>query len=136
MLSEYDNLTDANFLLYCAQNYNNPQCCSNEEFLEDLKHIKYIKKLLTRYVDKGDLKERLILNHLMILNNLFGPRHLPRILYLKLKPQFNCVKPFLVLLNILPEKLYNIGGEVTIDLDMISMDQRIINELRKIKYGN
>lgn len=130
----YENLTDANFLIYCAKHYMNPQCQSTEEFVEDLKHIKYIKKLLTRYIDKGDLKERLILNHLMILNNLFGPRHLPRILYLKLAPQFHCVKPFLVLLNIMPDHIYNVNGNV-IDSDMIHMDERIVRELRKIKYG-
>jgi len=100
-----------------------------------LKHIKYVKKLLTRYIEKGDLKERLILNHLMILNNLFGPRHLPRILYLKLEQQFYCVKPFLVLLNIMPDKMYNIGGINVIHLDEIKMDERIIRELRIIRNG-
>jgi hypothetical protein len=133
---ENETLTDANFLIYCAKSYKNPQCQSTEEFMEDLKHIKYIKKLLTRYIEKGDLKERLILNHLMILNNLFGARHLPRILYLKLKPQYHCVKPFLVLLNIMPDMMYNIGGTTIIECDNIHMDERIIRELRKIKYGS
>src|SRR5580698_8816407 len=107
-------LTDDNFVMYCAKYYVNPQCHSTEEFVEDLKHVKYIKKLLTRYIEKGDLKERLILNHIMILHNLFWAKHLCRILYLKLKPQFHCVKPFLVLLNIMPDKIYNVGGETII----------------------
>lgn len=134
-MNEFENLTEANFTIYCAKHYNNPQCHSTEEFIEDLKHIKYVKKLLTRYIEKGDLKERLILNHLMILNNLFGARHLPRILYLKLQPQFYCVKPFLVLLNIMPDRIYNIDGVSVIDFDHVKMDERIVRELRKIKNG-
>lgn len=131
-----DELTDDNFMIFCAKCYDNPQCHSTEEFLEDLKHIKYVKKLLTRYIDKGDLKERLILNHLMILNNLFGARNICRILYLKLKPQFYCVKPFLVLLNVMPDKIYNVNGEKIIYSDMIYMDPRIVKALREIKNGD
>jgi hypothetical protein len=100
--------------------------------MEDLKRIKYIKKLLTRYIDNGDLKDRLILNHLIVLNNLFGADHLCRILYLKMKAQFNYVKPFLILLNVLPEKLYNIKNESVIDINMIPMDERIIESLRML----
>ena len=96
------------------------------------KHIKYIKKLITRYIENGELKERLILNHLTILYNLFGPDHLPRILYLKMKPQFTYIKPFLLMLNILPDKLYHIGNEKIIELDNISMDEYIIEQLRNI----
>jgi len=125
-------LTDENFLIYCAKYYDNPQCQSTEEFMEDLKRIKYIKKLITRYIESGELKDRLILNHLIILNNLFGSEHLCRILYLKAKTQFGYIKPFLVLLNLLPEKLFNIKGESIIDTTVISMDTQIINILRKV----
>lgn len=131
----YDNLNDANFLIYAAKYYDNPQCHSTEEFLEDLKRIKYIKKLLTRYIESGELKERLILNHLIILNNVFAPDPLCRILYLKMKSQFGLIKPFLILLNVLPEKLYQIRDENVIDIDMIPMDERVIESLRKIKNG-
>jgi len=127
-----EKLNDENFLIYAAKHYDNPQCQTTEEFMEDLKRIKYIKKLLTRYIDNGDLKDRLILNHLIILNNLFGSEHLCRILYLKMKAQFNYVKPFLILLNVLPEKLYNIKNESVIDITMIPMDERIIESLRTL----
>lgn len=130
-----ENLTDDNFLLYCAKHYDNPQINSTEEFLEDLKRIKYVKKLITRYVESGELKERLILNHLIILNNLFGAEHLCRILYLKLKPQFSYIKPFLILLDVLPEKIYNIKNENVIDMHIIPMDERIIGSLRALKNG-
>ena len=127
-----DNLTDDNFLIYCAKHYDNPHCQSTEEFIEDLKHIKYIKKLLTRYSEGGELKERLILNHLTILCNLFGPEALCRILYLKMKPQFSFIKPFLILLNIMPERIFNVGDEAIIDTALIAMDQHIINVLRVV----
>jgi len=127
-----DNLNDDNFLIYAAKHYDNSFCCSTDEFLEDLKRIKYIKKLLTRYIETGELKERLILNHIIILNNMFSAEHVCRILYLKLGDYFNCIMPFLVLLNVLPDKLYNIRDQSVIDLDMISMDTSIIDKLRKI----
>jgi hypothetical protein len=131
----FEHLTDENFLIYCARHYDNPQCHSTEEFMEDLKRIKYIKKLITRYVESGDLKERLILNHLIILSNVFGPDHLARILYLKMKLQFKYVKPFLVLLNIMPERLLNVKDEKFIDTDTISMDETIIKQLRVLSNG-
>lgn len=130
-----EKLTNDNFILYCAKHYNNPQLHSSEEFFEDLQRIKYIKKLLTRYIQTGDLKERLILNHLIILSNVFGPEHLPRLMYLKCKQQFQYIKPFLLLLNVLPTKLYNINNERVIDIDSISMDDHIVKSLRVIKDG-
>jgi hypothetical protein len=128
-----ERIDDSNFLLFCAQHYDNAQCHDTEEFYEDLRRIKYIKKLITRYVVTGDLKERLILNHLIILQNVFGPSVLCKIIFLKMPNQLKYIKPFLVMLNILPERVYNIGKEgknyVT---DEIEMDATIINALRKI----
>ena len=130
-----EKLNDDNFLIYCAKHYDNPQCHSTEEFLEDLMRIKYIKKLLTRYIDNGDLKERLILNHMIILNNVFGPDHLSRILYLKMKDQFKFIKPFLILLNILPDRIYNVREESIVATDTIDMDETIIKVLREVRNG-
>jgi hypothetical protein len=131
----YDKLTDENFILYCARNYDNPQCHSTDEFLEDLQRIKYIKKLITRYTENGDLKERLILNHLTILNNVFGPESLCRILYLKMRPQYPYLKPFLILLNILPDQFYNVRDEGVIKTDIIPMDEHIVKKLRELSNG-
>lgn len=129
----HERLDHSNFLLYCAKYYDNPTCHSTEEFYEDLRRIKYIKKLVTRYIVTGELKERLILNHIIVLNNLFGPTHLNRILFLKMEKQMKYVKPFLVLLNILPTRIYNIGSESrTINTDDVEMDSGIIEALRKI----
>jgi len=103
-----------------------------DEMYEDLNRIKYIKKLVTRYEQNNDLKERLILNHIIILNNVFGADATARILYFKLKSCFHVIKPFLVLLNILPEYYFNIGDEKVVDTNMIPMDQNIVEVLRKI----
>lgn len=127
-------LTNENFILFCASHYDNYQYHSTEEFVEDLNRIKYIKKLITRYIEKGELKERLILNHIIILNNCFGGNATCRILYLKMKEQMKYVKPFLILLNILPEKIFNIGEEKEIDTNLIPMDLIIVERLRKILH--
>jgi len=127
-------LTNDNFILFCAKNYDNRSCHSTEEFLEDLKRIKYIKKLITRYIQDGDLKERLILNHIIVLNNVFGPQNLSRILALKMLDQFSYIKPFLVMLSILPSHIINVGefGKI-INTDSIPMDEMIVKNLRRLR---
>ncbi|CAB4162226.1 hypothetical protein UFOVP787_22 [uncultured Caudovirales phage] len=125
-------LTDKNFLLFCAHHYENSMYSTTEDFIEDMNRLKYIKKLITRYIENGDLKERLILNHIIILNNCFGPEVLCKILYLKLKNQMKYVKPFLVLLNIMPDKILNVGEEKIIYTDIIEMDTVIVEKLRKV----
>src|ERR1039458_5039105 len=118
-------LTDRNFLLYIAQHYNNPNCHDTKEFLEDARRIKYIKKLITRKIEKGNLKTRLILNHIIVLSNVFPVEALSRILYLKMKNYFPYVKPFLIALSIYQPKIYNINSEAVINLDNIVMNQDI-----------
>ena len=125
-----ERLTENNFLLYCAKKYNNPQALSTEEFLEDLERIKYIKKLITRYLDNGEIRERLILNHIITLKNCFG-LELAKILFLKLEDQFKYVKPFLLYLSILPDKIYNVGDRNVVIMDDVPMEQAFINSLRK-----
>lgn len=125
-----ENLHDGNFLIYCAKRYDNPGVTSTEEFMEDLDRIKYIKKLLTRYTETGELKERLILNHIITLHNCFG-KYLAKILFLKLEKQYHLLKPFLVLLNALPVVIYNVNGKNILS-DEIHLDPIIILALRKI----
>ena len=96
-----DKLDDSNFFLYAAKHYDNPQCFDTIEFYDDLKRFKYIKRLLNRYIDEGDLKERLILNHIIVLYNVFGPTATVRMLFLKCKGMEHLLKPFLVFLNLL-----------------------------------
>lgn len=127
-------LTSNNFLIFAAKHYDNPQCHSTDEFLEDMLRIKYIKKLITRYIETGELRERLILNHVIVLANVFRPPILCKILWLKMEPEYlPYVKPFLILLNVLPEKIYNVNNINIIDTTMVSMDQHIVDKLREIK---
>jgi hypothetical protein len=128
-----DKVDEFNFLLFAAKHYDNPQCYDTVEFYDDLKRIKYIKRLLNRYVEEGDLKERLILNHIIILNNVFGPTPTVKMLFLKCKGLESQLKSFLMFLNVLPDKVENIGIENrTINTKEISHDEKILEELRKI----
>jgi hypothetical protein len=127
-----DILTTENFLIYAAKYYDNPQCHSTEEFLEDLMRLKYIKKLVTRYIESGELKERLILNHITVLSNIFPPKVLCKIIWLKMPEQLTYIKPFLIFLNLLPDRIFNVGERNVIDTTLIPMDQGIINALRTI----
>jgi hypothetical protein len=125
-------LKDDNFLLIAAALYDNPQCTTDEEFYDDLARMKYLKKLLTRFEETGELKERLILNHLVVLNNVFGPTHLPRMLYLKMEKQFGMVKPFLEYLSIMPKYIDNVRTERRVCSDAIQSDGRIADVLKAI----
>lgn len=122
-------LTQDTFLLYAAQHYNNPSCISIKEFDGDLKRFKYIKRLLKRYKKSGTLSERLVLNHLILLHNVFGVALVP-MLFLKFEMEFwPQIKTFLVYLNYLPER-FQIDKQVN-ETD-IELDVNVINKLRKI----
>lgn len=126
-----EKLDESNFILYAAKHYNNPQCIDTEEFYDDLKRFKYLKRLFGKYEETGELRERLILNHLIILYNVFGI-HATRMLFLKLDPYYPYLKPFLVLLNFMPDMII-IGSDNKIIYSAdIPMDQHIINVLRNI----
>ena len=128
-----EKLDETNFLLYAAKHYDNAQCYDTVEFYDDLKRFKYIKRLFNRYAEEGDLKERLILNHIIVLNNVFGPEATSKMLFLKCKGLEEYLKPFLLFLNILPEKIENIGiDNRTINTIDIKMNTYILDELRKI----
>ena len=129
----FDYIDDDNFLLYAARYYDSSQCHDTDEFYEDLNRFKYIKKLITRYVETGELKERLILNHIIVLNNVFGPEHTSKMIYLKMPDQMKYIKPFLVLLDIIPDKISGITkNKNTVMTDEIPMDMNIVSILRKI----
>jgi len=129
------NLTHENFIIQCAINYRNKQCENTEEFLSDLKRIKYIKKIFTRYSTNNVIDERLVLNHLIILNNVFGARFLCRMLFLKMTSQINILKPFLLYLNILPDFIHGVNGK-NYDTVSFSMDPGVIERLRVIERNS
>lgn len=122
-------INEDNFLLYAAKYYDNPYCYNVEEFYEDLNRFKYVKRLFGKYLDSGEIKERLVLNHLIILYNMFGDAT-TTMLFFKLSGFYPILKPFLIFMNRMPEVI-NIGQEPIFSSD-IPMDQHIVDVLRKI----
>jgi hypothetical protein len=127
-----ETLDDSNFVLYAAKHYDNPQCYDVEEFHDDLKRFKYLKRLLGKYEDTGELRENLILNHIIVLYNVFGDAA-TRMLFFKLVGYYSYLKPFLVLLDRMPDVLVGIGFSTSvIKGNDIVMDTHIVQKLRKI----
>ena len=102
-MNELERIDESTFLLFAARNYNNPQCYDTLEFYEDLKRFRYIKRLLNKYESTGELRERLILNHIISLNNVFGPKNAARMLFFRLEGYEQYFMPFLVMLGTLPD---------------------------------
>lgn len=127
-----DRLNETNFLLYAAKHYDNPSCFDTMEFYEDLNRFKYLKRLFSRYDDTKELKERLILNHIIIIYNLFGTEAATRMLFFKLKEYHHYLVPFLVFLNFCPDRVSGILPEGDIITSNIILDQDIIKALRRI----
>ena len=115
--------TEKNIKSYAVENYVNKACLTAEEFWEDYNRIKYIKRLLGRYVKQGELKERLILNHLIVVFNMFGIEAALEILNLKLEDRhWPVIKPFLLFLRYIKNDQYT----------GITMDPTVVEVLRKI----
>lgn len=127
----FDNLDELNYVIYAARHYDKPQCFDVEEFDEDMKRFKYLKRLFNKYRDTGELKERLILNHLIILINVFGPEAATRLLFLRLGEYDQYLAPFLVFLSALPDVVRGIDGNNIIVSD-IPIDIHIVSKLRSI----
>lgn len=127
------NINETNFVLYAAKHYNNPDCFDTEEFLADLKRFKYVKRLLNKYKETGELKERLILNHIIIIYNIFGIEPATRMLFFRLNGHYDCLKPFLEFLGYFPKKVYDIGiTRITINCSEIVGDLNIEKALKTI----
>ncbi len=109
-----DELNEDNYLFFAIKNYNNPQCSTKEDFFEDMNRFKYIKRLFKRYVKTGELKIHLILNHVIILYNLFDDAATPLLLYKLDRELWSPLKTFLMFINRWPPELLT---EVEIDID-------------------
>lgn len=120
----FETLTSENFQLYAAQNYYNPNCIDIEEFNEDLKRFKYVKRLITRYLETKNLSTNLILNHLVIILNVFGINAGLKMIEFKLitEETLPIIKPFLIYLRAIENDKYT----------GIEMDSNVIEDLRKI----
>ena len=98
----YDKITNDNVIMFAIKHYDNPQCEGEKEFYDDMKRFKYIKRLLRKYKDTNILKERLLLNHIIILNNLFGAEACVTLLLFKIQREYwGTLKSFLLFLNII-----------------------------------
>ena len=123
MMKVFDELTSKNFKLFAAQHYNNPECTDVEEFKQDLSRFKYLKRLLTRYEEHGELQERLTLNHIIVLYNVFGLKACNKMIWYKIEEQqYQYIKPFLVYLHYLPED----------EKVEVVMDPNIVEVLREL----
>jgi len=123
------NLTESTFLLYAMKHYDNPQCTDMSEFEEDMKRFQYLRKLFSRYKQDNDLKERLILNHLIVIYNVFGV-DATNMLFLKLHEFHSYLKPFVEYLNYMPQVLQY--DEVIINKESIVGDIFIEEKLKEI----
>ena len=126
-----DDLNDDNFTIYAMKCYSSPNCIMSE-FESDIKRTKYLKRLFRRYKVTKSLKERLILNHLILLNNVFGPEPTAKILFYRIDERdYDILKTFLVYLNIMPEVITGIRGK-TIHSEDILVEPNILEILQRI----
>ena len=129
----FDDLNEKNYLHFAMKYYDNRQCTSVEEFNEDLNKIKYVKRLFNRFLETGELRTNLILNHLIVIYNVFENEAATRMLFFRVEKKFySILKPFLIFLNRLPEKIKGIDEE-DIQTNHIPLNETTIKELRKIE---
>lgn len=121
----FNELNDNNYLLFAIKNYENPQAITKEDFEDDLKRIKYVKRLLKRYKNTGELRTHLILNHLIVLFNVFGDATVPLLFFKLDEDLWSSVKSFLMFLNRIPELPKS-------DLDLIIEDDYCLEQLKLI----
>ena len=132
----FDDLTDANFLMFAMKEYTNQQCTNIDEFYDDLKKIKYIKRLINRFLESGKLKEILILNHLIVFYNVFDNKAATRLLFFKIEDKYwSVLKTFLIYLSMMPEIVKGIRGKDIISSD-IQLNQEVIDKLRDFDGRN
>lgn len=121
----FNELNDDNYLLFAIKFYDNPHAVTREDFEDDLKKIKYVKRLLRRYLNTNVLKTHLILNHLTVLFNVFGDAAVPLLFYNMERDLWSSLKSFLIFLGKLPEFPRT-------EIDEITTDQYCIDQLENI----
>ena len=115
----FTELNEENFQLFAIKNYENPQAVTKEDFDKDLNHFKYIKRLLKRYKNTGELKTHLLLNHFIVLYNIFGDAATPMLFYKIEEDLWSVMKTFVIFLNRLPETPKCFMHDVPVDLDCL-----------------
>ena len=128
----FDDLSNENILIYAMKVYDKPNCIMSE-FKEDMKRFNYLKRLFFRHRKTGEVKERLILNHLVVLCNVFGPEPATRLLFYKMaKEDYPSLKTYLVFLSCMPDVVKGVRGKDILSSE-IPVDNSVANALRTIK---
>ena len=128
----FEDLNNENFIIYAMKAYDKPNCLMSE-FKEDMKKFNYLKRLFHKYRKAGELREQLVLNHLVVLYNVFGPEVVSRLLFFKVpKDDYPALKTYMIFLNIMPDRIRGIKGYDIISSD-IPVDMAIAESLRQIK---
>lgn len=131
-MNHYENLTSENVMLYSLKTYDKP-IYVRSELAEDMKHFSYLRRLFRRYTQYGELKERLILNHLIIVYNLFGVPAATRLLFYHIRPEdYSILKTFLLFLNYMPTSVCGINGKTIVSSEL-KLDSKIASALKNIK---
>ena len=126
----FNELNEDNFLLFAIKHYENPQAVTKEDFDRDLNHFKYIKRLLKRYKNTGQLKTHLLLNHFIILYNIFGEATTP-MLFFKIESElWSSMKSFIMFLGRFPEYPHSSIHDIQVDLNCLSQLYKIYDEKR------
>jgi hypothetical protein len=126
------DLNDGNFLIYAAKCYDRPHILQSE-FEDDLKRLKYVKRLLRKYRQTGEFKERLVLNHVIILSNVFGVEATTNMLFFKVDQEdYPLLKTILIYLNYMPAHLNVLFDKYYVKQEEIPVDLKIANRLRTI----
>ena len=132
----FNELTEDNFLLFAIKNYENPQAVTKEDFDKDLNHFKYIKRLLKRYKNSGQLKTHLLLNHFIILYNIFGEATTPMLFFKIEEDLWSSMKTFVMFLGKLPEYPKSKIHDIKVDLFCLQELYTIYNEKDNNRKGN
>jgi len=123
----FDELNESNFQLFAIKNYENPQAVTEDDFHKDLNHFKYIKRLLKRYRNTGELKTHLIINHFIVLYNIFGEAATPMLFHKIEKELWPVMKTFVLFLNKLPEYPRCYIHDIDVDVSCLEELQKIYN---------
>jgi hypothetical protein len=121
----FDELNDQNYMMFAIKHYENPQAVTQEDFLEDMKRFKYVKRLLKKYKNSGDLRSHLLINHFIILYNVFDDAATPLLFYKIDRDLWNVLKSFMMFLGRVPEYPKSVINNIHPDIECLSQLQKI-----------
>ena len=128
---KFDHLNEDNFLLFAIKNYENPQAVTKDDFNRDLNHFKYIKRLLKRYKKTGEIRTHLLINHFIVLYNVFGEAATPMLFFKLESEMWSQLKTFMIFLNKLPEYPKSQIHDIQVDLNCLKELQKIYGKNEK-----